>query len=86
MRTIERSKDRISYYLDGKLHREDGPAIEYHSGAQMWYRHGLRHREDGAAVIVGIRCVGARCVMGWYLHGRQYSEDEYNMKVFFEIC
>ena len=39
-----------AWYLNGKLHREDGPALEYSSGTKEWYLNGKRHREDGPAV------------------------------------
>jgi len=44
------------WLLDGKLHREDGPAwIEYYPDGQVraeWWRlDGLLHREDGPARI-----------------------------------
>ena len=35
------------WYLNGKLHREDGPAIEWASGGKSWYLNGKVHREDG---------------------------------------
>lgn len=35
----------------GKLHREDGPAIERPNGAKEWYSHGILHRVDGPALI-----------------------------------
>jgi hypothetical protein len=38
------------WLLDGKLHREDGPAIIYSNGSKHWYINGKRHREDGAAI------------------------------------
>ena len=38
------------WYLDGKLHREDGPAVEYANGDKEWYLDGKIHREDGPAV------------------------------------
>ena len=38
------------WYLNGKLHREDGPAVELTNGAKFWYLNGKRHREDGPAV------------------------------------
>jgi hypothetical protein len=25
------------YYLNGKMHREDGPAVEYANGNKCWY-------------------------------------------------
>ena len=28
------------WYLHGKLHREDGPAIEYPNGVKHWYLNG----------------------------------------------
>ena len=28
------------WYLDGKLHRTDGPAIEYSDGYKAWYLNG----------------------------------------------
>ena len=28
------------YYLDGKRHRTDGPALEYADGSKSWYYHG----------------------------------------------
>lgn len=36
--------------LNGILHREDGPAIEYVSGTKIWYKQGYKHREDGPAI------------------------------------
>jgi len=38
------------WFLDGDIHREDGPAIEYANGDKEWYLNGKRHREDGPAV------------------------------------
>lgn len=39
------------YWVDGRLHREDGPAIDYVNGTQYWYKHGKLHREDGPAIM-----------------------------------
>ena len=41
---------RTEWYLNGKLHREDGPAIENISGAKSWWINGKKHRENGPAV------------------------------------
>jgi hypothetical protein len=38
------------WYLNDKLHREDGPTCEYANGDKAWYRDDKRHREDGPAV------------------------------------
>ena len=29
------------WYRDGKLHREDGPAVERSNGTKEWYRDGI---------------------------------------------
>ena len=38
------------YYLGDKLHRLDGPAIEYADGTKHWYINGEKHRVDGPAI------------------------------------
>ena len=38
------------WYLNGKLHREDGPAVEWSNGSKEWWLNGELHREDGPAV------------------------------------
>jgi hypothetical protein len=36
----------ISYYLNGKFHRDnDLPAVIYEDGDKFWYQNGMRHRE-----------------------------------------
>ena len=45
--TVENCK---MWYVDGKLHREDGPAFEAGNGSKEWYIDDLRHREDGPAI------------------------------------
>ena len=34
------------WYIDGKRHREDGPAIEYANGYKYWYLNGVEVTED----------------------------------------
>ena len=38
------------WYINGKLHREDGPAVEWTDGEKQWFINGKFHREDGPAV------------------------------------
>ena len=38
-----------SWYQNDKLHRTDGPAIEYANGDKYWYQNGKPHRTDGPA-------------------------------------
>ena len=59
------------WYLNGELHREDGPACEYSDGSKVWYKNGKRHREDGPAI---------ECANGykeWYLNGGEFTEEEF---------
>ena len=60
------------WYLNGKRHREDGPAIECANGEKVWYLNGKRHREDGPAI---------ECADGnkyWYLKGKGLTEAQFN--------
>ena len=38
------------WYMDGDLHRTDGPAVECIDGYKSWWLNGKRHCEDGPAV------------------------------------
>ena len=38
------------WFLNGKFHREDGPACEFASGHKEWWLNGDLHREDGPAI------------------------------------
>jgi len=60
--------DRI-WYLNGKIHREDGPAVEQSNGTLKWFLNGNYHREDGPAVEWPS---GTR---QWYLNGERHRED-----------
>jgi len=63
------------WYLNGKLHREGGPAIEYPNGGKYWYLKGKLHREDGPA---------SEWPNGddfWYLNDECLSEKEFNKRM-----
>lgn len=38
--------DRVEYRLDGKLHRLDGPAVEFADGDKYWYIDGQSYDQD----------------------------------------
>jgi hypothetical protein len=38
------------WWLNNRIHREDGPAIEFADGSKEWYLNGEHHRTDGPAV------------------------------------
>jgi hypothetical protein len=62
------------WYLNGELHREDGPAVEHIGVAKAWYLNGVCHREDGPAIEYGDD------YKRWFLNGKQYTEKEYKYK------
>ena len=39
-----------SWYKNNRLHREDGPAIEYPNGSKIWCQNGKTHRLNGPAI------------------------------------
>ena len=57
------------WYLNDKLHREDGPAVEWASGTKYWYLNGKRHREDGPAIE------WANGNKSWYRDDKLHRED-----------
>ena len=58
------------WWLNGKLHREDGPAVEGADGSKEWYLNGKRHREDGPAIEWDD---GSK---SWWLNGKRVTEKE----------
>ena len=57
--------------MNGKYHREDGPAYESANGTKYWYLNGKLHREDGPAIE---RANGSK---SWYLNGKEVTEEEH---------
>jgi hypothetical protein len=59
------------WYHNGKLHREDGPAIEYANGTKYWYLNGKSHREAGPAIEY------ADGTKRWFFQDVEYTEHDY---------
>ena len=59
------------WYLNGELHREDGPAIERANGTKYWYINDKLHREDGPAMEY------ADGTKVWYLNSVRMTEESY---------
>jgi hypothetical protein len=59
------------YWRDhcGKMHRDDGPAIEWPNGDKWWYHHGKRHRANGPAIE---RRNGSK---EWWQYGNRHRND-----------
>ena len=60
------------WFLNDKLHREDGPAAEYADGYKAWFINDKRHREDGPAAEY------ADGYKAWYINGKELTEEEFN--------
>ena len=69
--TVKVYDNRTEWYLNGELHREDGPAIEYTSGSKYWYKNGKLHRLDGPAIEY------ANGDKRWYIEGNKLTEKEF---------
>ena len=67
---IDEDGDKF-WYLNGKLHRLDGPAAITAAGSKWWYKNGKKHREDGPAVIF------ANGRKEWWLNNKEYSFDSW---------
>lgn len=44
------NSETTTYYKNGKIHREDGPAIEWINGNKHWLLSDRLHRTDGPAI------------------------------------
>ena len=58
------------WLLHGKLHREDGPAVEWADGSKQWWLHGKLHREDGPAIE------GVGGTRYWFLNDREVHPEQ----------
>ena len=36
----------IAWFKNGKIHREDGPAIEFAGGTKYWFLNGVRYNSE----------------------------------------
>lgn len=57
------------WYKEGKLHREDRPAVEHYDGTKEWWVEGRLHRTDGPAIEY------TNGTKGWYVNGELYREN-----------
>jgi len=63
-----------AWYLNGKRHREDGPAFKYANGHKEWYVNGKLHREDGPAIEY------ADGDKAWWINDTKLTEEEFNSR------
>ena len=67
--TVRVYEDRTEWKVGNKLHRDNGPAVEYVSGGSEWWCDGKQHRIGGPAVTWSDGC------MVWYVDGKRHRED-----------
>ena len=60
------------WFLNGKLHRTDGPAKEWSDGSKEWFLNGQLHRTDGPAYEVHVYDDGTK---EWFLNGKLHRTD-----------
>ncbi len=71
LKCIEWADGSKWWYLNGQLHRIDGPAVEWASGYKAWFQNDERHRLDGPA---------AEYFNGdkrWFLNGKELTQEEH---------
>lgn len=71
---IDDDSGDIFYRKKNCFHREDGPAIEWASGAKEWYVNGHQHRIGGPADewSEGV-------CKRWYINGKPVTELEHDL-------
>jgi hypothetical protein len=57
------------WFLDGNIHRIDGPAIESFDGKKEWWVNNKRHRIDGPAIL------WLNGDKFWYVNDNLHRED-----------
>ena len=63
------------YYINGKLHRKNGPAVEGVDGDKLWrdklwFKNGKLHREDGPAMESK-----KNGYKGWWINDKRHRID-----------
>jgi hypothetical protein len=66
--TIDNAGNKC-WWLNNRIHREDGPAIESANGHKSWYLYGDCHRIDGPAIEY------ADGDAWWYSEGKLHRAD-----------
>lgn len=68
---IDGQYGRKEWWLNGKRHRTDGPAVKYNDDRKEWWLNGDRHRFDGPAYQSHIKCE-------YWIYGIYYTEERFN--------
>lgn len=72
---VETLPDGTKYYRNNeKLHRTDGPAIEYANGDKCWFVNGMCHNTEGPAVEY---TANGTELKAYYLEDKKYLYEEW---------
>ena len=66
---VTKGQQTTEYCVENKLHREDGPAMEFANSYKSWYLNGKLHRLDGPA----IEC--ANGYKSWWVRDNRHRLD-----------
>jgi hypothetical protein len=69
IKTVVLDDGTKEWYRDGKLHRDDGPAIEYADGSKEWWHDDKLDRDDGPAIEQ------PNSIKKWYRNGNLHRDD-----------
>lgn len=56
------------YWHEGRIHRDDAPAVLWADGSEEWFRRGRRHRDVGPA------CSWSDETRLWFVEGKLHRE------------
>ena len=59
------------WFKDGKVHRENGPAIIWRDGEQDWYKDGKRHRDGDLPAVVT-----ESGILHYYKYGKLHRDGD----------
>ena len=76
-KTITDSFGTKRWYLNGKRHREDGPAVIYSNGDTIWYLNGKLHRTNGPAVEFFNNNNINPNIEQWWINGKEFTKKEF---------
>ena len=68
------------WYVDGRCHRVDGPAIIRADGHQEWRVDGKLHRVDGPAIV------HTNGTQSWWVDGKSVNEENFEEAVKLYHC
>ena len=67
--TVKVYEHRTEWRLNGKIHREESPTVEWPDGSKEWYLNDKRHRLDGPAIDF------SNGDKRWYIEGRLVTKQ-----------